>query len=65
MTSRHWHMHINYLVQNDEECDRVSQAISRFCIEMLKILILEDKLLQVGPTTYERRQQIKGVAFHL
>jgi hypothetical protein len=24
---------INYIVQDDEECDRMSQAISRFCIE--------------------------------
>jgi hypothetical protein len=32
---------------------------------MLKILIVEDKLLQVGPTTYERRQLIEGVGFHL
>jgi hypothetical protein len=24
---------INNIVQDDEECDRVSQAISRFCIE--------------------------------
>jgi hypothetical protein len=23
---------INFIVQDDEECDRVSQAISRFCM---------------------------------
>jgi uncharacterized membrane protein len=29
---------INYIVQDDEECDRVSEAISRFCVDATKML---------------------------
>jgi hypothetical protein len=29
--------------------------------KLSKILILEDRPVQVGPTTYERRQQIEGL----
>jgi hypothetical protein len=33
--------------------------------KLSKILILEDKPVQVRPTTYERRQQIEGVGFYI
>jgi hypothetical protein len=30
-----------------------------------KILILKDKQVQVGPTTYKKKKQIEGVGFYI
>jgi hypothetical protein len=56
---------INYIVQDDEKCDRVSQAISHFCIESIAKVNYQKSSFLRGPQTYERRRQIEGVGFHI
>jgi hypothetical protein len=62
---------INYILQDDEECDRVSQAIRCFCIESnAKVNYQKSSFLRInkyklGSHKLERRQQIEGVGFHI
>jgi hypothetical protein len=67
MTSRHRHMSMT--VQDDEECDRVSQAISRFCIESnAKVNSQKSSFLRVnkcklGPQLMREDSKLKVFGF--
>jgi hypothetical protein len=60
---------ISYIVQDDEECDRVSQAISRFCIESnarvnyQKSSFLRINKCELGPQIIREDSKLKVLSF--
>jgi hypothetical protein len=60
---------INFIVQDDEECDRVSQSISRFCIESnAKVNYQKSSFLgiskcKLGPQLMKEDRKLKVLGF--
>jgi hypothetical protein len=58
---------INYIVQDDKKCDRVSQEISRFCIESnyQKLIFLRINKCKLDPDLMREDSKLKVFGFHI